>query len=146
MSVGANVEIDPQTRIANLENGLFGGPNPQGTLGASEQKQVLHLSGSADNVPVNAALQTGTYSIETAGVDAIVLGNPVSGGPGTGDDGKVLQFIDTTGHAHTITANSNKIAPSHHLITFNGTVGSSVTLQALNGLFQVTGSSGVTVS
>jgi hypothetical protein len=32
MSVGANTEIDPSTRLANLEQAVFGGPNPGGVF------------------------------------------------------------------------------------------------------------------
>lgn len=100
------------------------------------------LSGTADPLPFpcNVAL-TGT------GVDAMTLATPAAGQQPAGDDGKVVSLFDTTGHAHTITTASNIIAPSHHVATFNGTVGSNIQLQAYNGLWYAVGTpSGVTIS
>jgi hypothetical protein len=84
----------------------------------------------------------GSTFITTAGVDATTLATPAN----PGDNGKVLRVTDTTGHAHTVTASAGIFPPSHHLITFNGTVGSYVELEAFNGLWYVGAASGVTVS
>lgn len=80
--------------------------------------------------------------VTTAGVNAMTLATPTA----TTDDGKVITVTDTTGHAQTITTASNKIAPSHSLATFNGTVGSFLTLVAFQGLWYVRASSGVMIS
>lgn len=101
------------------------------------QEATVTASGSTD-----ALTFPGSTFVTTAGVDAMTLATPVA----TTDDGKKLTVTDTSGHAHTITTAASKIAPGHHLITFNGTVGSFVTLQAFQGLWYVQASSGVTVS
>lgn len=147
MTTGANTDISANQRLVNLEAAVFGGPNPAGTAGSAEQTNTFHLTGSADALPnAGPSLQTTIYSIDTAGVDAITLTTPVAGGPGTGDDGKTLTFIDTGGHAHTITCAASTIVPSHHLVTFGGTAGAVVTLRALGGLWYPSFSTGVTVS
>lgn len=102
---------------------------------------VVILSGTSD------ALQyPGNTQIQAAGVDAMTLASPLSGEQPIGDDGKTLFLVDLNGAAHTVTAATNKIAPSHHLLTFNGTIGSNVTLRAISGLWVVVASTGVTAS
>jgi hypothetical protein len=89
----------------------------------------------------------GTSFIETAGVDATTLATPVAGDPSAGgNDGLDITIIDNGGHAHTVTTAASKIVPAHHLVTFNGTQGSFVTLVARNGVWLVLASSGVTIS
>ncbi len=89
----------------------------------------------------------GTSFIETAGVDAATLAAPAAGAPSAGgNDGLEITIVDNSGHAHTVTAPANAITPAHHLVTFNGTQGSFVTLLARNGKWIPTASSGVTIS
>lgn len=105
------------------------------------QDKVQTASGSTDALSFPA-----TVMITTAGVDATTLATPVAGGPGTGDDGKKLMVIDTSGHAHTITTASNKIVPSHSLVTFGGGVGALVQFVAYNGLWYPLFATGVSIS
>lgn len=95
------------------------------------------LSGSAD-----ALTWPSVNFVTTAGVDGMTLAAPVSGT----DNFKTIRVVDAGGHAHTITTSSNGIVPSHHLVTFNGTVGSFVDFQAFNGLWFPLSSNGVTIS
>lgn len=88
------------------------------------------LTGAADAMPF-----PGTVEIASSGVDAIVLATPVAGPQPAGDDGKTIFVYDSGGHAHTITTAANKIINSKHIGTFNGTIGSNITLQAQNGLW-----------
>jgi hypothetical protein len=89
----------------------------------------------------------GTSFIETAGVNATTLAQPAAGAPSAGgNDGLEITIVDNSGHAHTVTCSSNGITPSHHLVTFNGTQGSFVTLVARNGQWIPVQSSGVTIS
>jgi hypothetical protein len=99
-------------------------------------------------VPGGAAAPIcGTSFIETAGVDACTLAAPVAGAPSAGgNDGLEITIVDNGGHAHTVTAPANGIVPAHHLITFNGTRGSFVTLVARNGVWIPLASSGVTIT
>ena len=95
------------------------------------------LSGSAD------ALAFGTYNfVTTAGVDAMTLATPTAGT----DDGKHILVVDSGGHAHTITTSSNKIIPSHHLVTFGGTAGAFVEFISFGGFWYPLANSGVTIS
>lgn len=101
------------------------------------QYPVITLSGSTD------AIVFGTDNfITTAGVDGTTLATPTA----TTDDGKIVRVTDVGGHAHTITCTSNKIVPSHHLVTFNGTAGSWIELEAYQGLWYPRANSGVVIS
>lgn len=107
--------------------------------------------GSLQNAPGSSATSSipivGTSFIETAGVDACTLAAPVAGAPSSGgNDGLSITIFDNSGHAHTVTTPANAITPSHHVLTFNGTQGSFVTLTARNGKWLVEASSGVTPS
>lgn len=106
-------------------------------LQGGEQEGVTTLSGSTDAIVFPSA-----NFITTAGVDATTLATPVA----TTQDGMKVRIVDTTGHAQTVTASANKIVPSHHLITFNGTVGSWVELIAYQALWYPLGNNGVTIS
>ena len=100
------------------------------------------LSGSTDPLPF-----PGNVVVTTGGVDAMTLATPIAGEQPVGDDGKTVKVYDYGGHAHTITTASNIIAPSHHVLTFGGTAGSNVELQAYGGLWYPVGTSlGVTAS
>jgi hypothetical protein len=98
------------------------------------------------------ALYAGSVWVTYAGVCAMTLALPTAGiadGQPAGQDEMEIVFTDTTGHAHTITTSSTPVLgfpPSHHIATFNGTVGSYVRLRAYNGLWYASGSSGVTFS
>ena len=101
-------------------------------------------------VPVAVAgalpVAPGTYPLTAAAAIALTLAVPVAGLPSQGgNDGQELTYNDTGGHAHTITCpTSGNIVPAHHILTFNGTAGSFVTLVAYNGVYYVEASSGVT--
>ncbi len=110
-------------------------------INGPQQELASAKAGSTDALPL-----FGTVYVTTAGVNGMTLATPTAGAPGTGDDGKLLTVTDTGGHAHTITTASNKGAPAHHVLTFDGTVGSFVTLQAFGGLWYVHASSGITPS
>lgn len=89
----------------------------------------------------------GTSFIETAGVDACTLAQPVAGSPASGgNDGLEITIVDNGGHAHTVTCAASGITPAHHLVTFGGTQGSFITLLARNGKWIPVQQSGVTVS
>ncbi len=106
---------------------------------------VLNVPGSVSLTPVVPIC--GTSFIETAGVDACTLATPVAGAPSAGgNDGLEITIIDNGGHAHTVTTAAGKIVNSHHLLTFNGTIGSFVTMVARNGIWIPIQLSGVTVS
>lgn len=105
------------------------------------QDKVQTASGSSDALTFPA-----TVFITTAGVDATTLLTPTAGGPGVGNDGDRLVVIDTSGHAHTITTASNKIVPSHSLVTFGGGVGALIEFIAYNGLWYPIFATGVSIS
>lgn len=95
------------------------------------------LSGGTD-----AIVFPGGNWITTAGVDATTLATPTV----TTNDGDQILVVDTGGHAHTITTAANKIVPSHHVVTFNGTAGSWIIMQAYQGLWYPLANSGVVIS
>ena len=113
------------------------------------------LTGTTDVITGGAGLLgngatppiVGTSFIETAGVDATTLAQPVAGNPAAGgNDGLEITIIDNGGHAHTVTTAAGGITPAHHLVTFNGTQGSFVTLLARNGKWLPVQQSGVTIT
>lgn len=56
-------------------------------------------------------------------------------------------MYDKSGQAHTITTAANKIINSKHIATFNGTIGSAITLMAQGGIWVPIGTpSGVTLT
>jgi hypothetical protein len=99
------------------------------------------LSGSADALPMS-----GIVAISTAGVDSVTLATPKAGPQPVGDDGKTIFVYSTTANAHTITTASNKIIASHHVLTFDGNIGSNAWIIAANGVWVPAGLTGVTAS
>src|ERR1035438_561187 len=71
------------------------------------------LSGAADQVPF-----PGNVEVNTAGVDAMLLNQPIAGPQPLGDDGKSILIISNTANAHTITCAANGIINAKHLLTF----------------------------
>lgn len=92
--------------------------------------QQVVLLGTTDALPF-----PGTVQLNGAVLDATTLATPVAGPQPLGDDGKTIFVYDNSGKAHTITTATNKIINSKHIATFNATIGSNITLQALNGVW-----------
>ena len=122
----------PATGYPSFQADVFAGP---------QQDLVTNLSGSTD-----AIIFPGSNFITTAGVNGTSLATPVPGAAGTGDDGMIVRIFDAGGHAHTVTTSANKIVPGHHLITFGGTAGSYIELEAFDGLWYPKDNLGVTIS
>lgn len=119
------------------------------------QGSPTKLSGTTDNVTplgplTQSGLQThlgGNYEVETAGVDAMTGVAPTAGV----DDGLTIGVYSDTTNAHTITFATNCVADGaaggpHHIITFAAFKGAGVLLRAWNGLWQVLGATGVTIT
>jgi hypothetical protein len=149
-TVGANTEIDPSTRLANLEAAVFGGPNPAGG-GAQVQDAVQYCTGSADAI----TLKAGIVVVNSTGVDAMVLNPPIAGAASAGgNDGSTLIFFMNTAHAHTITCGTSSSTPIQsgstptlgHVITFTAAIGNTATLKAVNGVWIITGNTNGTLS
>lgn len=128
MAVGPNTTTAQADLIVQMQNSLYAPP--------------ITVNGATDALPLS-----GTVFVQSAGVDAMTLATPVSGPQEVGgNDGQVLRVIDDGGHAHTITTASNKIVPSHHVLTFGGTRGQFIELRAFAGLWYPLALSGVTPS
>lgn len=123
--------------VGNGTAGDFSGVIQATIVQGGPQDSVQTASGSTD-----VLIFPGATFITTAGVDATTLATPTL----TVDDGKRIRVVDAGGHAHTITTASGKIVPAHHLVTFNGTAGSWVELEAYQGLWYPLGNSGVVIS
>jgi hypothetical protein len=128
-------EIDLYTRIANLEQAVFGGPNVGGIFSVG-------INGSAD-----ALSYPNTYTVwNSGGVDAMTLAAPVAGQ----DDFKSLRVISMTAEAHTITAPSGAIvdgaSSAGHILTFAAYVGANVRLIAYAGKWVIVEANNVTLS
>jgi hypothetical protein len=89
----------------------------------------------------------GSTIINSPGVDNCTLAAPLPGPQPLGDDGKQIVLYSATANAHTVTAPTNAINFSKHLLTFTANIGSNIGLQAWNGTWIVIGTpNGVTVS
>jgi hypothetical protein len=144
---GAVYSINSDSGLSRVAAGVIAVGNGSaadfsGTIQATILKGGFQDAVQTASTNADALVYPGSVFITYAGVDNTTLATPTA----TADDGKVVTVFDTGGHAHTITCSSNKIVPSHHLVTFNGTAGSWVTLEAYQGLWYPRGSSGVTIS
>lgn len=121
-----------------------------GTFDASAQRDVLNSEGTLITTLTGAADALnwpGNYAVNSSGVDAMTLAQPTAGDPQSGgDDGKTIVITDVGGHAHTITTAANGVVNNKHQITFNATPGSTVTLQAWNGIWLVLDPNGVAIA
>lgn len=107
-----------------------------------EGRQTV-LIGTADPIPFPGTVQLNGANAE---VNA-PLATPVAGPQPLGDDGKTVLIYDNSGKAHTIQTAVNKIINGKRTLTWNGTIGSNITLQALGGVWVPIGTpSGVTIS
>lgn len=105
------------------------------------QGNNMVLAGTVDPLPF-----PGIVKVNAAGVDAMTLAAPLAGEQPAGDDGKEIFVIDFNGAAHTITTPANGMVNSHHIATFNGTVGSNCRLTAVGGVWVPSALQGVTIS
>ena len=100
------------------------------------------LSGTTDAISF-----PGTTMLNSTVLDVCTLVLPNPGPQPLGDDGKQIEVIDVSGKLHTITTPTNGINGSKHILTWNGTAGSNVTLQAWNGSWwTVSTPNGVTIT
>ncbi len=122
----------------------------QGSFDASAARDMLASGGQLPTVfkASGAAVFPGLNVLNSASVCAMTLPTPIAGDPQTGgDDGKIVNFLDPVGAAHTVTTPANKISPSHSIATFGGTAGSNVGFIAWNGIWYPLGTAlGVTFS
>jgi hypothetical protein len=94
-----------------------------------------------------AAKEGKVVVITKAGVAAMTLAAPVAGLPTAGgDDGKVLRVVSATAQAHTITTPAAKINGASAIATFAAAIGNGITFVAYNGVWYVSGSTGITLS
>lgn len=136
----ANATTGGQAAVSHV--GAFDASAVKDVQDTLAQGAAVVLAGAADALPF-----PGLVMVNGAGVDAMTLATPVAGPQPVGDDGKTVTVVDLKGAAHTITTATNKIVNSKHIETFNGTIGSNVTLVANNGIWIPLGTPlGVTVS
>jgi hypothetical protein len=91
------------------------------------------------------AEQCGLFFITKGSAAQITLPSPVSGDPATGgSDGMEMHFITGSPYAHIITcATGFNGANTSGTATFNGSLGSSITLKALGGFWYVKAAQGI---
>jgi hypothetical protein len=122
-----------------------------GSYDASAAKEIQDITGQGSAQVLTGANDPisfpGTTIINSPGVDACTLVAPLPGPQPFGDDGKQIELFAATAFAHTVTAPTNAINVTKHLLTFTAAIGSNVGLQAWNGTWIVLGTpNGVTVS
>lgn len=84
--------------------------------------------------------KSGRAFLTGASATAYTMAAPIAGA----DDFKLVEVVDTTGHAHAITFPANSINGTLHVATYNGTVGSTLAMRAFGGVWYV--NAGTTVS
>jgi hypothetical protein len=137
--------------MSNSTAGGQSGIRYQGSLDASAiqdiqdslaQGQATVLTGTVDAVPF-----PGIIKLNGGSADAATLAAPIAGPQPVGDDGKTVTIVDTSGKAHTVTTPTNKIINSKRILTWNGTIGSNITLAAIGGVWVPIGTpNGVTIT
>jgi hypothetical protein len=125
---------------------------PSGVPNANTDPALQAFDALAAVKPLSASgavgITEGFCAITATSAAALTLAQAPTGLPSAGgEDGQRILFIDTTGHAHTVTTPASGIAGGKHVATFNGTVGSSIEFIAYQGVWYVVGTaSGVTLS
>lgn len=117
--------------------------NTSGLLSTAVQEEGATLTGSADAITIPA----GVAWINSTGVDACTLANPVSGANSAGGmDQCTLTIYCLSAHAHTVTTGTNGINGASHVITFSAAALNFITLIAKGGTWYVKGSLNATIS
>lgn len=116
-------------------------------MGGELQAQVRSVLAGAAQVPsqsltANTSLESsnpGVVGLDGAGAITVTILAPVTGSEAAGgDDGKVLEFVAQTAHAHVITGPTNCFNGSTHICTFTAAVANYLRLVALGGIWYVT--------
>ena len=107
-------------------------------ISVSGRSNVVNLSASgAIAIPAGNT----SYHITKAGVAALTIADPVSGAPGTGDDGKRLTFISDTAFAHTLDNSAgsgfNGGGATVDVATFGGAKGDGMVIEAMGGKWYI---------
>lgn len=114
-----------------------------GSFDADAVRDILQSMGLLPKVYTGVAEALtfpGLAILNAAVAEACTLPTPVAGDQAAGgDDGKLLNIQDASGKAHTVTTAANKIINAKHILTWNATLGSNITLIAWNGLWYVVG-------
>jgi hypothetical protein len=122
-----------------------------GSFDASSVRDLLASMGCLPTVYTVGGVEAvfpGLNILNSSSVIALTLPTPAVGDQQVGgDDGKVVEFFDPVGAAHTVITPANKVSPSHKTCTFGGTAGSNFALIAWAGIWYPCGTAlGVTFS
>ena len=104
------------------------------------------LLASSGAVPPHNAQR---YIITLASAASLTLAAPTAGGPGVGDDGKMVSIISNTAFAHTLTATglfNSGVSAAVNLATFAAFKGATIVLMAYQGRWDVFTLNGVVMS
>lgn len=130
-----------------VDTGLVGDASTSPTLNTTGVAQGI-IAELPTDYPANGAITNfGIGWLTKAGVDVMTIAAPIAGAVSAGGhDGLTINIIDQGGHAHTVTGPSNCFNGASHVATFGGAVANNFTIKARNGVWYVTGNSGVTLS
>lgn len=130
-----------------MANPILNTYNPDDTTNLTVEANPLVFTASGAIASLAAlgnpapATHKGLVVLNGTGVLAMTLAAPIAGV----DDGKKIDILDATGHAHTITTPAGGINVTHTVITMTGTLGNMISLRAWNGTwFFIAGSGTVT--
>lgn len=123
-------------------------------MGAELQAQVQSVLAGGVQTPSTTLTENTTLGsnspalIGIGGTAArtITIEAPVAGGPGVGDDGKELQFVTVTAHAHIVVGPSLCLNGTDDTATSSAAAANFLTLKALGGVWYVVGNLNFTLS
>jgi hypothetical protein len=131
--------VKPTHGINEVEGETGGVPNEAVNLDVIDAAITALQAGSLETVPAIIAVsgaitqKQGAIRLGSSGALAMTLADPVSGGPGTGDDGKRLSIFAATAHAHVVTVTGGLAGGTNNTVTLGGAVGDMFEVEALAG-------------
>lgn len=123
--------------VANGGSGTSNGTSP-----------TVVTSAASGAIAVPTANDTSVFITYNGGAGAYTLAAPTAGGPGTGQDGVILNVITTTAQAHVITSGVDgfNAKGSSGTATFTAAIGNTCKLVAYNGHWYAATKTGVTIA
>jgi hypothetical protein len=121
--------VKPTHGINEVEGTTGGVPNESANLDAIDAAISAPYGLAALTASGAIAQKEGTVTLGSAGALAMTLADPTSGA----DDGKKLDIVAATAHAHVITIAGLISGGAHNTITLGGAIGDTASLKAIGG-------------
>lgn len=141
--------VDSRATTGTQSSSAFGVWSPTAFQQLAVQIPYLSAIGLTGSADVLNPHTSATYTVNTAGVDAMTLAAPTAGNQADGgDSGIVIIITSGTSNAHTLTATGllGTGTASVNVATFAAFSGAGLTLRAHKGKWLVLASVGITFS